>query len=249
MAAPSRLTSGLTQAASWQPLGGLGIPDPFFYSFFDDDFIPYNSAYYTVTAAGGSVAATVTNGSGGRALFTTGAVAGNFAEIQVPSAGFQYVASKKLAFLCRIQTSDVVNNAMVLGLINTTATPFTGGSITDGIYFSKAAASSNIIATVVTGSVVIGTVTISGLLTNATDIDLGFQVERTGGIKIFAGANLEGVKRQNTANLGPQYSIQASALTGVLTTVLLTPTLAVSNGTTAAAVTMVGDFLFGAAER
>lgn len=247
MAAPSRFLSGITPAAFYQPLGNIGIPDPFFYCYFDDDFQPYNAANYTVTASGGSIAATAASGSGGRILLTTGAVAGNFAELQLPAAGFQIVAGKKLAYLCRLQVANVTTSAFIAGLCNTTATPFT--AVSDGIFFNKAAASTNIVVTVNSGSTTIGSTTIAGALTNNTDVDLGFYLDRLGNLKVFVGSSLEGAKRPNTANLGPSYGILASSLMAAQTAVLLNPTLAISNGATAAAMTGVSDFFFAAQER
>ena len=245
MSNPVRFTSGFTQDAPYQPLASIGVPDPFFYAYYEDDFLPYNASLYTVTAASGTVAASAAGGSGGRILFTTGATASNFAAIQLPVADFAYTATKKLAFLCRIQAADITLSAINVGLIQTTATPFT---VTDGIYFSKAAASTNIIVNVVTGSTVIGTTTLSGLLTAATDIDLGFVVDRLGNILIYAGNNLVGQKRQDLATLGPAGKILASSLTGSLTSVLLNPSIAIGTSTTAAK-TLYADFLYAAQER
>lgn len=246
MAAPSRFTSGLTQAARYQPLGEIGIPDPFFYAIFEDDFFPYVAGYYTVTASGGAVAAygTLPNG---RVGFTSAATAASFPEIQVATANFQYVPGKKLAFLTRVQLTNVTTQTLVAGLI--TSGNIDPTTITNGIYFSKAAASTNIVLNVVNASTIIGSTTISGALTNATDIDLGFFVDRLGNIKAYVGANLEGVKRPNTANLGPNIGIQASALTGSIPTTAIAPTLAMGNGATAAAIAGYSDFLFGAQER
>lgn len=247
MAAPTRFTSGLTQAASFQPLGAIGLPDPFFYAYYEDDFFPYNSANYTVTAASGSVAANDANGTGGRILFTTGATAGNFAEIQTTTAALKYTAGKKLAYLARIQLSDATNNAFVAGLIETNTTPFTG--IANGFYFFKAAGSTALQFLVKNTSTTIGSIASVATLANLTDIDIGFYLDRSGNIKIFTGSNLEGAKRQNTATLGPNYVILGSNLTGSITSAQLNPTLAVSNGTTAAATSMVADFQFAGMER
>lgn len=245
MSAPTRFTSGFTQAASFQPLGGIGVCDPFFYAMQYDDFLPYQAAKYTVTAAGGSVASTVANGNGGRILFTTGATATNFAAIQMDNPGFVLTQGKKAAFLCRVRLADITNTAFVAGLIQSTVTPFT---ITDGIAFTKAAASTDLVVKVYSGSTLIGSTTISGALTAATDIDLGFYVTSRGDIKIFYGNNLVGKKNQNTAKLGPSAGILYSALTAAFPTALLTTTLAVQAGT-AAAQTMVSDFIYGAMER
>jgi hypothetical protein len=165
----------------------------------------------------------------------------------VASANFQYVPGKKLAFLCRVQLANVTTQTLVAGLITSGNVDPT--TITNGIYFTKAAGSTNLVLNVVNASVVIGTTTITGALANATDIDLGFVVTPGGSIKAFVGNNLEGVKRQDFAILGPNAGILASALTGTIPTTALAPTLAVGNGATAAAITGIADFLFGAQER
>lgn len=247
MSAPTRFLSGFTQAASFQPLGNLGIPDPFFYAEYADDFLYYNTGDYTVTASGGSVAATAANGTGGRILLTTGAIAGNFAEIQLSTAGFQYVSTKKLAYLTRLQVASATTSSLIAGLIETNITPFT--SVADGIYFYKAAASTTLQLIVRKGSATIGSIANVATLADATDIDLGFYLDRSGNIKVFVGSSLEGVKRQDYATLGPNYGILASALTSTFTAAQLNPTLAISNGTTAAAMTGVSDFQFAAQER
>lgn len=246
MASPMRIPAGFTQAASYQPLGGIGIPDPAFYAKFYDDFLPYQAGKYTVTAASGSVAQSMANGTGGRILFTTGAAIGNFAEIQMDAAGFNYTVGKRLAFLARVQLADIVNSAMIVGLTQATATPFT--AITDGIYFTKAAAGSTLQLIAVAGSTVLGTASITGAFTAAQDIDLGFYVDSQGNIRGFYGNNLEGFKNQNQAILGPNISILNTSLSGALSTANLAATLAVS-ASTAVAQTMVSDFLFAAQER
>lgn len=248
MAAPTRFTSGITQDNKWQPLGEIGIPDPFFYACYEDDFLPYNAANYTVTAAGGSAASSNASGPGGRVLLTTGATAGNFAELQLPTASFKYTAGKKLVYLARVNVAQLTD-AVIFGLINTTATPFTGGSITDGIYFSSPAGSTSITLSAVTGGAVIGSTVLTTTGAVNTDLDFGFIVDARGNIRAYSGANLLGSKRPNTALLGPNNGIASTSLTGSLTTVLLNPTVAVSNGSTAAAGTMAVDLQLAAQER
>lgn len=247
MSAPTRFLSGITQAASFQPLGNIGIPDPFFYAEYADDFLHYNTGDYTNTDTGGSTAATAANGTGGRLLMTTGATAGQFNEIQLSTAGFQYVSGKKLVYLARVQVAAATTSSLIAGLIETNVTPFS--SVADGIYFYKAAASTTLQLLVRKGSTTIGSIANVATIANATDIDLGFYIDGNGNIKVFVGSNLEGVKRQNYATLGPNYGILASALTSTFTAAQLNPTIAVSNGTTAAATTAVVDFQFAAQER
>lgn len=248
MSSPSRFPSGITQSMPWQPLGHAGVPNPFFYAQYEDDFLHYNSGDYTVTSPNsGTVAATAAKGSGGRLLFTTGATGGNYCSIQLSAAGFQIVSGKKLFYLVRLQIDQITNDTFIAGLCNTTTTPLSG--VADGIYFSKAAASTDIILTNRAGSATIGSVTISGALTVNTDIDLGFYVDRSGNIRAYVGSNLVGAKRPNMATLGPNYGIAASSLTAAQTAVLLNPTICIGNGATASAITGVADFQFAGQER
>lgn len=248
MAAPTHTPAGFTQDMPWQPLGAIGVPDPLFYAQYCDDFLDYNSGNYTVTVPNsGTVAISAAKGSGGRILFTTGATGGNYCSLQLPAAGFQIVAGKRLAYLCRLQIDQITNDTFIVGLCATGTTPLSG--VADGIYFSKAAASTDIVLTNRAGSATIGSVTISNALTVNTDIDLGFLVTRSGDIRAFVGANLVGFKRPNTAVLGPNYGILASSLTAAQTAVLLNPTLCIGNGATASAITGVVDFQFAAQER
>ncbi len=252
MSTPTRYTSGFTQSAVFQPLGNIGIPNPFFYASYDDDFLPYNVANYTPTLDGGTVAATAVNGSGGRIVLTTAAVATDFVGLQLPAAGFQYVAGKKLAYVCRLQLTTPASTGFIVGLLNNTATP---SAPTDGIYFQYVAGGTTIALTAMTGSVVIGTSAIAIPPVAATDIDLGFYVNPEGNIFAYVGTNLVGnATRQDVATLGAAGKLYSSTslagtpqLTGAITSVLLNPTLSVS--TTGPANALIADFQFAAQER
>ena len=241
---PMRIQAGFTQDASWQPLGLIGAPDPTFYATFFDDFMGYQAGRFTNTNTGNGSEAPA-NGVGGRVLFTTNTstpAAGDIASIQVDSACVQYSAAKKLAFLTRLQLADVTNSAMLAGVIQKTTTPFT---VTDGIYFSKATGTTNLTVNVMASSVVIATTTLTGLLTNATDVDLGFTYDGRGSLLIFAGAGLLGQKpNQNTATLGPVARLTPASFP----TALLTPTLSLQSGT-ATSKTMNADLLYASVER
>ena len=245
--APVRFTSGVTQDAVWQPLGLVGIPDPFFYATYDDDFIPYNSALYTATLDGGTVAQTVANGAGGRILLTTAAVASDFVGLQLTGAAFNLTSGAKCAYLTRIQVGAIATTSFSVGLVQTTVTPVT---ITDGIYVKYTAAGTSMTGYVVTGSVVVGSVTIPVAPVNATDIDIGFVTDRSGNVQFFAGSSLVGNKigSQDTALLGPMATIYNTSLTGAFTTALLNPTIAVFTTATSAS-TLVADFQLAARER
>jgi hypothetical protein len=253
---PVRNPSGNATDQPFGPFADCGNGNPAFYHQFFDDFDVNLGAtgLWTITAAGGSVAHTA--GDGGLALFTTGATAGQFAEIQLPFADFVATATQKHFFETRLQVATLTTNAWIAGLTNTNQTPFTGG-ITDGIYFSKAAGVTTINLIVVKASVVSATVPIPvGAIANYainTNFDLAWYLDRHGDIRIFANNQLVGWIPQSgtgsvsppTAGLGPC----ARATAPTLPTVVLNPTLAITNGATAVATTMTVDFICSSKER
>lgn len=255
---PTRWPNGFTQQESYQPLGQIGVPDPFFYSYYEDDFVPYNSAIYTATLDGGTVAQTTANGSGGRIVMTTALVASDFVGLQLLAAPFVYAAGLKMFYAARLRVSTISNTSFTAGLCQTTATPAT---ITDGIYFKFTAGGTYIQVIAVTGSTVIGTLNLptSSVPVNATDFDVGFYVDRRGNIVAFAGQGLWGNKSQQYAYstiqpLGKIYAAGQSVgvgtpvLSGALTTVALNPTLAVFTNNTSAGV-LIADFQTAGTER
>lgn len=244
---PSRFTSGITQDASYQPLGQVGVPDPFFYAYYEDDFIPYNAAIYTATLDGGTVAATTAQGPGGRILLSALGVAADFVGLQLTSAAFLLTAGQKAAYLTRLRLPTPATTSFNVGLIQTTTTPST---VTDGIYIAYVGGGTSMTLSVVTGGTVIGTVSIPVAPGAATDIDIGFVVDRSGNINVYAGSGLVGNKTFQYDNIttGPVAKLYASTLTGALTTVLLNPTVEViSPGSTAGVLAV--DFQFAGTER
>lgn len=246
MPTPVRFLSGYTQDAPWQPLGQIGMQDPFFYVEDADDFAPWRPGGIAITATGnGSVAPTP--GAGGIVLFTTNSstpAGTDIAAIQRPNSdmGFPSPTTKKAAFLCRVQLADVTNSQMTVGWLNTTATPF---APTDGVYFNKASGSTAITINVLVASSVTATLTIPFVPTNATYFDLGWYLDpRTQQILVFAGSNLIGYQNQNTASLGPVARVTPTAFP----TVGLNPTLALQSGT-ATSKTMLADFFCSYLER
>ena len=243
MAAPTRFLSGFTQDASWQPLGQIGIPDPFFYASYHDDYIGYIPGRYTNTVnANGTIAQTA--GAYGRILFTTNSstpLATDIASQQIDSAAFPIPSGKRVAYLVRLQLADVTNPQVSFGLIQTTTTPFT---VTDGIYINKPSGSTVLTARCVVSSTVTGSVVVPYTPVNATDFDLAFLVDRKGKVSIWAGTGLIGAKSQNTATLGPMASFTPTSLP----TATLNPTMALQSGT-ATSKTMNVDLQFAAVER
>lgn len=251
---PGRNQSGYTSDWPYGPLADSGMGNPAFYHQYFDDFDTNLAVtgYYTITAASGSVAHTA--GDGGLALFTTGSVAANFAEIQVPTADFTLpqgaLAGKKFFFLTRLQISDVTNSILIAGVTNVTTTPFT--AISDGIYFNKPNLGTTLNIVSAIGSVLTTTAipAASNTLANATNIDLGFYVDWYGNINAFVSSNMVGYAPQSgTGSSTPTRGFCVRVAGASLSTANLSPMLAISNGTAAAAKTMTVDFLMAQKER
>lgn len=261
---PVRNPAGATSAPPYGMFADCGYGDPTFYHQFYDDFD--NSlgpaGLWTITAASGSVAQTP--GDGGLALFTTGSVSAQFAEIQLPAANVTLpgTTTKKLFFAARFQLSDVLADVAIVGLCNTTATPFT--AVADGVYFSKPNGSAVLnLITVVGGTATTWTIpTAFYTLANATNIDVGFMIDRYGTLKVFIGSQLYGYIPQSGTGavstvtgqsllpvLGPALVIgYPNSTTWSQTSANLNPTAALQTQA-AAAKTMTLDFIGVSKER
>ena len=250
-AQPSRFISGLTQNMDFQPFGGLGTPDPFFYAMFDDDFLPYNAAGYNVQiGTGGSVA--TTGFAGGAITVTSGTTANNQTCLQNNIDSFAFQATNRMFYGCRISMSNVGNMGIVAGIVNNTASPFSGG-ITDGMYFTIPASSSTLSFLTVAGGVSTGSINLSSIFTPTATVqfDMAFvynpYASVGGNVAVWVGNNLWGNKSgaQNTANLGPVGRIIFST---AITTANLRMTLASTTPSTTS-YAMTADFHCAALER
>lgn len=254
---PVRLTSGFTTDPRFGPLAGYGFRNPFFWHEFEDDFDGVSANYTKTINTNGTIAAAA--GDGGLALFTTNSstpLAADIASIQLPTASFKLVAGYRAAFLIRLQLADVVNAGLNVGLIQTTTTPFT---VTDGVFFNKAAgASTNLRLQSVVGSAAtnVAIPAAAYTLVNATNIDLGFFVTGKGDIEAYVGTQLVGFIPQSGTgavnasgvSLLPKVGPVARLTAPTLTAANLNLTVALQSGTTAST-TMTVDFVMAAKER
>lgn len=259
MASPTRFPQGVTNAAPWQFFSGLGLPNPFYYHVFADDFdtVPSTSIGWTATGTG-----TVTQGAldGGVTILTTTAVAVEFEELQRTQVSFMPVAGKKIYFVARIALSDVLNSAFVAGLMPITGTPFTNPA--NGIWISKASGSTTINLVVANNSVVTTNAFPTGVLTLANNVffDIGFAytpggVKNAGIPRIIgsAGPNLVGfVPQSGTGAVGSTNRtpnvISTAPLLNTLNAQVLAPVLAVQAGTTTIK-TLTADYVGAFRER
>lgn len=181
-------------------------------------------------------------------------------------------SQKKMFYLARLQLHDVTLAAFIAGLCATTTTPFTTGaqSILEGLFFYKAAGAANnlVVLSIASntnspsGAGFTNTYTIptsAYTLANDTFIDLAFYIDRNQNLFMYVGSQLVGWLPQSgtgAANaagtptlpvLGPalvnyNFNAQGVQTPAMFTQANLNPTLAVTNGTTAAAKTMTVDF-------
>jgi len=251
-AVPQRIPAGTTSDPPYGPLADCGMGNPFFYHQFEDDFDNTLGATGLYTVNKGSTGTAVhTAGDGGLITLTTAATNNDYVGIEVPVADYTLPqgagAGKKLFFLARVQMSDVVNSALILGLCNATATPF--ASVTDGVYFTTAAGVLNIVTNVGGASVVTPIPASAYSLVNATNIDLAYYIDWYGNVNVFVGAQLVGFIPQsgtgavNSAGV-PTLPVVGRCLqltTPNLTAVNLTPTMAIK-ATAAAAKALTADF-------
>jgi hypothetical protein len=194
---PQRLPAGMTSDAPFQPWADCGAGDPSFYhTFFDDfDFTLGATGLYTVSK-GSTGTAVHTAGDGGLAILTTAATLNDYVSIQLPAADFTLpqgaLAGKKLFYQARLQLSDVNLSQLVAGLVDTTATIFT--AITDGIWFSKASGSSQLVLNIASGGATVSyNVPIAAYsLANATNLDFAFSIDRYGNVLFGVGAQMFG---------------------------------------------------------
>ncbi len=239
---PSRFPGGISNAAPWQFFGSMGLPNPFFYHQFADDFdIPIADTGWVTTETTGAV--TQASADGGVISLATAATVSTFVSVQRPSANFLPVAGKKLFFAARLNLADVVNSVFVVGLMPITATPFTAPA--NGIWISKAAGVEQLVLNVANAGVVTQTnIPLSALtIANGVNFDLGLMVT-TGdvpmtnpGPQIVAsvGPNLVGYLPQSgtgtpgSTNRAPQIN-GTPALITTLQGTLLTPTVAILSG-------------------
>src|SRR6185312_13208413 len=131
----TNLPSGLTNAALESVMSSYGTDDPSVFHTYWNDFDVFTAGDWTNTATG-SVTNAVAAGNGGILSMANSAANNDLDSIQLKAASFAIVAGSKAWFKCRFNISNATNAALTIGLIQTTTTPLT---VTDGIYFSKAA--------------------------------------------------------------------------------------------------------------
>ncbi|SRR6266404_2451742 len=136
---PAQFDCGIQFDADWQPLNFCGVPNPFFYHSFADDFdnaVDMTYGLWTVTSGGAGVSASIIAGDGGLLQLTSGTTGGFFISVQLAQATFTLPAQpKKMFFETAVTTTNAPATAsFIVGVSAVDTTPFT--AVPNGVYFS-----------------------------------------------------------------------------------------------------------------
>lgn len=217
--------NGVTTAAVGSSLDSYVADDPTVVHSYFNDFNNYAAADWTITATG-SVTNGLVTGDGGILSLVNSAANNDLDSFQSTVEPFVITPGKQAWLKVRFQLSNATNAAAVLGLQITDTTPL---AVSDGFYFSKAAASTAL--NFVTEKASTATTTALGAMANTT--------------YVTAGAHYNG---SDKIHLYFNDSMVASCAVTNLPTRTLAITFAVANGT-AAANTMLVDYIMIATER
>jgi hypothetical protein len=220
---------GVTNAALETVMSAYGAEDPSRFHAYFNDFDAFDAASdWTLTTVGTTPTAAVAAGNGGILSMANSAANADLDSLQLKAASFAIVAGSKAWFKARFNISNATNAALVIGAIQTTTTPLT---VTDGIWFSKAAASTALNFNIAKASAVT-TVSSVATLANTTYLNVGWHYDGVQSVTVYV----------NNVRVGG-----TTVLTN-LPTANLNLTMAVSNGT-AAANTLLIDYVGMFAER
>lgn len=198
--------------------------DPSLMHTYFNDFDYYTAGDWTGTATG-SVTNSAAAGDGGWVTLINSAANNDLNSIQLPRANFAIVAGQDAWFKARLKVSNATNANLLIGLIQTTITPFT---VTDGVYIRKNAAT-----TTMTGNTTKSSATSSvniGTMANDTFLNVGFH---------YTGSSIIFYVNNSVVGSIPQTNLPTAALT---------LTIAESNGT-AAAITTTVDYVLASTLR
>lgn len=139
---PTRHENGVNDQSADSALRDLPFPSPFTCASFHDDFFNYVAGNWTVTEIGtGSQA--LADAEGGVLNVATGATSGNSGFLQSVAESLLLAAGKQAWFGARLSVDDATLPGVIAGVYIKDTTPI-ATQPTDGIYFLKAAAGTEI---------------------------------------------------------------------------------------------------------
>ncbi len=222
--------NGITNRNAAALFGSMGHLDPTKFSTYMEDFHAPNIVSDELDGFNDITTGTVATADleGGGILITTGATDTNVGVIQTESLGFSCVASRPLYFRGKLETADVVEADILVGLMDAVASI----APADGIFFLKPDDDAGLVDIIVrSGAAEIATH--AAITTMVDDVQMTFEFYWDGIDRVYYG--IDGVP------LG--FLTVPTVPTG-----LLAPTVGAITGATAAK-TVVVDYLFASQER
>jgi hypothetical protein len=152
---PTRYPAGVVDATQDGAWGNFLQPRPQRYVDDFDDFMAYRTGEWILTeTAAGSTEVLSTTGDGGWLLITN-AAAGASDEASIQWGGgnaavitpYTWVSTKDFHLSARFKVSDATNTALIIGMAIADTTPV-ASLPANGIFFTKAAASTSLLASV-----------------------------------------------------------------------------------------------------
>ncbi len=223
--ATTNYPNGVTNAPIGTALGGFNAPDPSVNHTYFNDFDTFAAGDWTVTETQAGATQAIAAGDGGWLAMVNSAANNDLNSIQLTVATFAITAGQEAWFKTRFKTSSATNAALVIGLIQTTTTPLT---VTNGVYFTKAAASTSLIART-TASSTSSSLTV-GTMADDTFVTVGWH---------YTGSSIGVFLAGNRIGSLPVTNLPSSALN---------LTIAEANGT-AAAITTTVDYVLASTVR
>lgn len=141
---PTRFKFGVNNLPKTHPLANLPVPFSLYSHIFQNDFDQYTAADWTVAAVGAGTSA-LAAGNGGILALTTTAAATDSVSITKTPAAFGITAGYQAGFMTRLQIDSMAQNSTWQLGMQAGGTAF---APTDGIYFTKAAAATTLVANV-----------------------------------------------------------------------------------------------------
>ena len=182
----SRFTSGASTSAPTYLFNNYPRMTPPRVCELFNDFITYNAGDWTVTGTTGTAA--LADGVGGLLVLTTDAANNDIEAIQTVKKSFAFTTGSQVWFAANFKLTNATNNAVMFGLGN----DFSALAPTDGVYFSKAAASTTMTA-VVRAASTSTTLTLNSsasTLANGTYYTFGFWYDGVSQLKFFSTVGL-----------------------------------------------------------
>ena len=141
---PTHFRGGVSNALYGENLFQFGMLDPTKYHVYFNDFDEYVVGDWTLTtveAGGSSASEALTDTDGGCLLITNDTNEDDSDFFQKIGESFKWASTKDMFFKARFKISDATQSDFVMGLQITDTAPM---DVTDGLFFTKADASTSI---------------------------------------------------------------------------------------------------------